>query len=288
MKAVFKHELSSYFTGVTGYIFGAFILLFAGIFCMVYNLQYSYTNFELVLGNMSFIFLIVVPVLTMKVLAEERRQKTDQLLYSLPISMMDVVLGKYGAMLVVFLVPLGVISIYPLALTFWGNVYLPAAYSSVAAFFLLGSALMAVGMFVSSLTDNQAVAAGLCFVVMLINYYISSLASFLPTTANASFVAFMIVILVICVIFRLMTKNTLTALILGGVGEGALLVAYSLDSSKFEGLFAEVISELSLFDRFYEFIDGVFDLTSVVYYLTVIAVFLFISVQSLEKRRWSE
>lgn len=94
MKAVFRHELSSYFTNLTGYVFGAFLLLFAGIFTMVYNLKSALTNFEYVLGNMSFVFLVIVPILTMRVLAEERRQKTDQLLYSLPLTMTKVVLGK--------------------------------------------------------------------------------------------------------------------------------------------------------------------------------------------------
>ncbi|MBQ6874827.1 MAG: ABC transporter permease subunit [Lachnospiraceae bacterium] len=288
MKAIFKHELSSYLTGVTGYVFGAFVLLFAGIFSMVYNLQYGYTNFEYALSNMSFIFLIIVPVLTMRVLAEERRQKTDQLLYSLPISMVDVVMGKYLAILVVFLIPMAIISLYPLVLSQWGNVFLPASYGAIVAFYLLGASLLAIGMFVSSLTDNQAVAAGLCFVIMLLSYYLSALADFLPTTAKASYTAFAVLILIVAVIFRMMTKNTLSTLILAIVGEGALFVAYSVNSSSFEGLFASVISEVSVFDRFYEFINGVFNLTSVVYYLTVIAIFLFITVQSLEKRRWSE
>ncbi len=87
MKAVLRHELSSCFTNLSGYVFGAFLLLFAGIYTMVYNLQSATTNFEYVLGSMSFVFLIIVPILTMRVLAEERRQKTDQLLYSLPLSM---------------------------------------------------------------------------------------------------------------------------------------------------------------------------------------------------------
>lgn len=107
MKAVFRHELSSYFTGMTGYVFGAFLLLFAGIYTMAVNLNAGLSNFEYVLSNLSFIFLIIVPILTMRVIAEERRQRTDQLLYSLPLSMTGVALGKYAALLVVFLVPTG-------------------------------------------------------------------------------------------------------------------------------------------------------------------------------------
>ena len=109
MKAVFRHELSSYFTGVTGYVFGAFVLLFTGIYTMVYNLQSASVNFEYVLGSMSFVFLIIVPIATMRILAEERRQKNDQLLYSLPITMTQVVLGKLAALLVAFAAPLAII-----------------------------------------------------------------------------------------------------------------------------------------------------------------------------------
>ena len=105
MSAIFKHELSSYFKGMTGYVFGAFLMLFIGIYTVVYNLTAKMVTFEPVLGGISFIFMIIVPILTMRVLAEERRQKTDQLLYSLPISMTDVVVGKYLAMLVTFLIP---------------------------------------------------------------------------------------------------------------------------------------------------------------------------------------
>lgn len=91
MTAVFQREMGAYFHGVTGYLFMAFVLVFAGIYTMVYNLSGLYANFEYVLDAISFIYLIAVPVLTMRSLAEEKRQRTDQLLYSLPIRLVDVV-----------------------------------------------------------------------------------------------------------------------------------------------------------------------------------------------------
>lgn len=288
MRAVFRHELSSYFSNVTGYVFGAFLLLFTGIYTMVYNLRAALTNFEYVLGNMSFIFLIIVPILTMRVIAEERRQRTDQLLYSLPLTMTKVVLGKYAALLVMFLIPLAIVSLYPILLSAFGNVYLPAAFSAIVGFFFLGAALIAIGVFVSSITESQAVAAGLCFVVMLVNYFISDLASYVSSTAFASFAAFTAAILVVGLIFRLMTRSGLASLILMALLEVCLLVGYILKSSAFAGLFPRIMEQLSLFDRFYQFVDGIFDLRSIVYFLTVIGIFLFLSVQSLEKRRWSE
>lgn len=288
MKAVFRHELSSYFTGVTGWVFAAFLLLFAGLYTMAYNLRSALANFEYVLGAMSFVFLVIVPILTMKVIAEERRQRTDQLLYSLPLSMTRVVLGKYLALLAVFAEPMLLICLYPLLLCAFGEVYLPAACSAVFGFYLLGAALIAVGMFISSLTESQAVAAGLCFIVMLLNYFISSLASYVSSSAGASLAAFTVLVLVIGGIFRLMTRSGFASLVLMAVLEGLLLAGYLLDSAAFEDLFPTLMEQLSLFDRFYGFVDGIFDLRSVVYFLTIIGVFLFLSVQSLEKRRWSE
>ena len=226
MRAVFRHELSSYFTGVTGYVFSAFLLLFTGIYTMVYNLQSASVHFEYVLGSMSFVFLIIVPILTMRVLAEERRQKTDQLLYSLPLTMTQVVLGKFAAMLVVFAAPMAVICLYPVVLSAYGNVYLPAAYGAIVGFFFLGMALLAIGMYISSVTESQAVAAGLCFVVMLVNYFLSDLAGFASSTAYSSLAALALTALIVCGIVYLMTKNGFVSLLLAAVLEAGLIGGY--------------------------------------------------------------
>ena len=288
MKAVFCHELSSKLRSMTAYVFGAFLLLFAGIYIAFYNLQYALASYEYALGGMSFIFLVAVPVLTMGVLAEERRQKTDQLLYSLPLTMTQVILGKYGALLVMLLIPTAVMAYYPILLLSFGNMWLPTAYSCLLSFFLLGASLLAIGMFVSSVTENQAVSAGLCFVVMLMNYFIGDLATLVPVTAGASFLALTALILVLALIVRLMTKSTFAAIVAGAVLEIGLAVFYFLSPASFEGLFAAIIGELSLFERFFSALEGVLDLTGVIYYLSVIGIFLFLSVQSMEKRRWSE
>lgn len=288
MNAVFRHEVSSHFHSLSAYVFGAFLLLFGGVYTMVMNLNNLLTNFEFVMGNMAFIFLIIVPILTMRVLAEERRQKTDQLLYSLPISMTDVVLGKFGALLVMLLIPLAIIALYPVVLSAFGNIHFPTAYGAMLGFFLLGAALIAIGLFISSITESQAVAAGLCFVVMLLNYYISDLATFVAATAFASFSAFAAVIVILALLINMMTKNGTISLIFAAVGEGALLAGYLLNASSFEGLFPKVMESLSLFDRFYVFVNGVFDLSAVVYFITVIALSLFLSVQSMERRRWND
>lgn len=145
MTAVLKHELKSYFHSLTAYVFGAFLLAFVGIGAMLYNLQAAVSNFEFVLSFSSLVFVVIVPILTMRVIAEERKQKTDQLLYALPITTTQVVLGKYLALLVVYLVPVCFICFYPLLFAQFGEVYLLTSYGSIAAFFLMGAALIRLG-----------------------------------------------------------------------------------------------------------------------------------------------
>ena len=154
MMAVLKHELRNDFHSFAAYVFGAFLLAIVGVGSMLYNLQAAVSNFEYVLSFGSIVFVVIVPILTMRVIAEERRQKTDQLLYALPITTTQVVLGKFAALLVVYLIPLAVISFYPLLFAQFGDVYLPTSYGSLFAIFLLGAALIALGIFLSSLTDN--------------------------------------------------------------------------------------------------------------------------------------
>ncbi len=287
MKAIFKHELSGFFNSVSAYVFGAFLLLFAGIYTMVYNLRNGLTNFEYVIAGMVIIFLIAIPVLTMKVIAEERRQKTDTLLYSLPVSMTQVVLGKYFAMLVVMALPLCIIGLYPLVLKAYGNVNITTAYSTLAAFFLLGAALIAMGLFISSLTESQAVAAGVCFAVMLVNYFISSLASYVSDAPFASFMAFFLLIIITAVLVRFMTKSAAAAILTFLVPGGVLIAFFSVDSSKFQSVFPNLMDKISVFERFYTIVDGIFDVTSAVYMISVAVLFVFLTVQSMDKRRYS-
>lgn len=232
MTAIFRRELRSYFNSVTGYAFAAFLLLFTGIYTMGICLAGGYTNYEYVLGNMAFIFLLIVPIVTMKVFAEEKKQKTDQLLYALPLGMTKIVLGKYLALLVVFAVPMVIVAVYPLLLSMYGTLNLKVVYCTVIGFILLGAALLSIGTFISSLTESQPIAGGLTFLVLLINYLSSSIASAI------------------------------------GVGR-------------------DFIESLDLFARLDQFVYGIFDVGNVIFYLTVTAFFLFLTVQSLEKRRWS-
>ena len=287
MRAVFKHELRQYFDSMTAYVFGAFLLLFIGIGSMLYNLQSAVSNFEFVLNFASIVFVVIVPVLTMRTLSEERKQKTDQLLYALPISTTQVILGKYAALLLVFLIPLCFVALYPLLFAQFGEVYLPTAYGSLFAFFLLGAALIAVGVFLSSLTDNQGLAAGLGIGALLLNYYSVSLSEYVSSTAVGSLVTFAVLIVCLGLIIRALTRNDMLSIAVGLVLLAALIGVYALDGTALEGLLPDIMKTLSLFSRFSVFVNGVFDLTGVVYFLSVTVFFLFLAVQSMEKRRYN-
>ncbi len=287
MRAVYLKELKLNFTGFTGYLYGAFILLFVGIYTMAINLSGGYAQFEYVLESMAFIYLIGCPVLTMRAFAEEKRSKTDQLLYSLPIRLSDVVVGKYLAMLTVSLLPVAVVSAYPLLLSGYGHVDMRSAYASILMFFLLGACLTSIGMFISSVTENQVTSAVVTLVIMLITYFMTSLASYVSTASSSSLIALSALALVLAAIVYLFTKNLSVAFLTAAALVGALLIAYAIDASAFSGLFPALMKKLSLFERFYGTIGGMFDLTAIVYYLSIIGVFLFFTTETLEKRRWS-
>ncbi len=288
MIAVFQKELNAYFKGVMGYLFTAFVLLFAGIYTMAYNLSGAYANFEYVLSAISFIYLICVPIVTMRSLAEERRSRTDQLLYALPIRLSGVVLGKYLAMVCVLAVPVCVMALYPLILSQFGAVSFPAAYGALLGFFLLGACLLSVGLLISALTESQVAAAVITLVTLLLLYFCSSLASFLPASGQANLVILCVFAAALAWLLYALSRNVPVAVLFGLAGIGGLLIWYSTDAAAFSGLVGDLVSHLSVFDRFDPFVDGIFDIGAVVYYLSIIGVLLFFTVQAMEKRRWSE
>ncbi len=278
MIAVLKHELKSYFHSLTAYFFGAFLLIITGVGVMIYNINQAVANFEYVLYYDCLILIIIVPILTMRVVAEEKRQKTDQLLYALPISTTQVVIGKYLSLLTVFLIPLCVVSIYPLIFSQYGDVYLPTSYGSIFAFFMMGAALISIGTFISSLTENQGIAAGISLAVILFNYFSVTISEYVSATAFGSAITLAIVAVLFAFLIRYLTKNDNVAYTIGLALVAIIMMLFIIDSSMFEGLVPNIMSQLSLFDRFYVFIDGIFDVTAIIYYLTVIVFFLFLTV----------
>ena len=159
MLAIYKREVRSYFNSMIGCVFAAFLTIIGGVYFMVYNLYSGYPFFAYSLAGVIFMLLISVPVLSMKSFAEDRKNKTDQLLLTSPVSLVEIVLGKYLAMVTVFAIPCVIYCIFPLIIKLQGTAHFLVDYSSILAFFLLGCVFIAIGMFLSSLTESPVIAA---------------------------------------------------------------------------------------------------------------------------------
>ena len=183
MTAVYKRELRTYFQSMTGPVFIAFLLAFTGIYFVAYNLSAGYPYFSYTLSGSLIVFLVGIPLITMRSFSEERRSRTDQLLLTAPVSLFRIVMGKYFAMITVIAIPNVIFCIYPLIIRSQGTAYLTVDYISIFVFFLLGCVYAAIGMFISALTESQMIAFISTFGILLVLYLwdgILSLSRLLP------------------------------------------------------------------------------------------------------------
>ena len=192
MKAIYKRELRAYFCSFTGWLFVAVNLFVMGIYIYAYNMAMGYPTISYVLQSIVFTFLVTVPLLTMRVLSEERKNKTDQLILAAPVSVGKIVLGKYLALLTVLLIPTAFMGVLPLFLRMGGEFQMGVSYASLFGFFLYGGLAIAVGLFVSALTESVVIAAILSFGALFLGYImagISSLLTYLGTSAVTKAIA---------------------------------------------------------------------------------------------------
>ena len=287
MTAIYKRELKSYLTSMVGYLFIFFVLVLTGIYFSAYQLSAAYPKFETTLSAVTFVFLIGVPILTMRVLAEERKQKTDQLLLTVPVSVGNIVTGKYLALVTVYAIPILVLCTYPLIMSKFGTVDFGTAYTAILGFFLLGCANIAIGLFMSALTESQVIAAVLTFVLLFAFYMMNGISSFFSKTSMSTCVTFGLLILAAAIIVYTMIKNVLISAAVGVIGEVILVIVYLLKSSIFEGGIQKVLDIFNLSGHFDNFTNNIFDIKGIVYFLSVIAVCLFLTMQSILKRRWN-
>jgi ABC-2 type transport system permease protein len=288
MIAVYKKELRSYFTSMVGYSAITMILVMAGIFVKIVCFDNGIPMMEYALPTVSMILLLAVPIITMSSFAAEKQTKTDQLLYSLPISTSSIVAGKYFAMLTVFAVPTLILGLVPAILTLYGNVDLFATYSALLVFFLLIAAMTAICMFASTLTDTPITAAVLGAAVLVATYYSATLTSVIPKTEIASLIAFLVLGASVALAVYAFVRDFYIAAAVGTVIELAIAVTYYFNSSLFLGLIQRAVSAFSLFDRFDIAVrSAVLDINTVVYYLSVSLLFAFLTVQTVEKRRYN-
>ena len=270
-----------------GYVFIFFILLLEGIYFTAYNLQNAYPLFGTTLSAITFIFLILVPVLTMKTIAEERKQKTDQLLLTAPVSVSEIVLGKFLAVATVYVIPVVIICLYPLIMGKYGTVSYGMAYTAVLGFALLGFAQIAVGVFWSSVTENPVIAAVVTFIVLFVCYMITGIGSLIPDSSMASLACYMLLVLLAAVWIYHMIQNLWIAAVIGIAGEAALTITYVVKSTLFEGSIQKFLAVFDITSHFDNFTNGILDLQGVIYFLSVIIIFLVLTVQTITKRRWN-
>ncbi|HHY81217.1 MAG TPA: ABC transporter permease [Clostridiales bacterium] len=287
MLAIIKKEFLTYFKSMTGYIFMASLLFFVGLFFVMSNLLSLSPDYNTVLSNITFVFLLVVPILTMRLMAEETRQKTDQLLLTSPVSLTEIVMGKYlGAVSVLFLT-LAITWIYPIILSTMGSVTWSEVIGGYIGFFLFGSALIAVGLFISSITDNQVIAAVATFTTLLLLWFIDSIIGNLPTDRIAGMIFAGVLAAAVAFIFYMATRNLFVS---GGillVGILAIAAGYIFKPAIYNGLIGKVLSWFSLLSRYEDFSLGIFSISPIIYYISFSGVFVFLTVRMLEKKRWS-
>ena len=287
MTAIFKREFRSYFTGMVGYAVAAVSLFFLGLYFTNRNLLYQSSDFAGVLYTTTLILLFLLPAVSMRSFAEERRARTDQLLLTSPVSIPAIVAGKFLAQLAVFCVPLTAAAVMPQILTAFGKVSLISAYAALLGYILLGGACLAVGTFISCLTENQIVAYLASFVVLLIAYLMNGIKTMFTSGNILAFVVFALVLLAASAAVGVVCKNILAGGAVLVVGAAALFALFILRPAWLLSAFDAVLTALALFAPYAEIIGGSFSLPVVLYYLSVIGVFLFFTGQTLERRRWN-
>lgn len=288
MFAIIKKELRQYLYSMIGFVFLAFFLAIVGLYTWAANMAQGIGNFELTLSNITFMYIILIPILTMRIVAEENKQRTDQLLYTSPISLTKVIVGKYLAVLALFTIGILVISLYPLLLHKYGEgVRLSLAYSGLIGFFLLGAANIAVGLFISSLTESQVIAAVLSFVVLLLSNMLSAIVTMLPSDSLSQALYLAVIWIAICVAAYNMMKNIIVSAALAVIGEAAIWCIYGVKRSLYEGILTKVADALTLSNKYTDFGLGILKYDAILYYLSVIFIFVFLTIQMIKKKRFN-
>lgn len=287
MNAIYKKEIKSYFNSMTGYLFVGFFLALISLYHYVYNFANGLANYAYALDGVSIFFIFLVPVITMKSMAEEKKQKTDQLLFTSPVSPVEVILGKYFAMATLLIGVMVLICVQPFVMSKFGPVNLKGAYLSIVAFTLLGLAYLAIGLFISSVSENQIMAAVITFAVILFSCLIDAITNLFGTDAKTAWIVYSVIFILITVVTYILMKNIIVSACVFAVTEVTMAVIYALAPQVLEGSISKVFSWISVQGRLLNAFYGLFSLSDFVYLISVIVLFVFLTIQGAEKRRWS-
>ena len=288
MIAIYKRELRSYFRSMIGYVFIAFLVAYTGIYFLAYNLNYGYPYFSYVLSGIMFVYLVAIPILTMRCFAEDKKNKTDQMLLTAPVSLFKIVLGKYLAMVTIMAIPCLIYLIFPLIIKAQGTAYILVDYLAIFVFFLLGCVYIAIGMFVSSLTESVIIAAIGAFGILLLTYLWSGILNFIPSAAWANAVAVAVLLSLVVLAIWNMTKNIVISGVLELIVVAGTIITYVVKKSVFESLLSTFLGKLELTEVFSNIADNhLLDVSGIILYLSLIVLFFFLTMQMIQKRRWS-
>ena len=277
MRAIYERELKSYFYSMTGYVFIAFLTMFMGIYFMVYNMINGYPYFSYTLNSTLMILMIAVPILTMRSMADERRSRTDQMRLTSPVSLWGIIMGKYLSMITIFAVPMAIACLCPLIIKANGTAYLAEDYASILAFFLLGCVYIAIGLFISSLTESQLIAAAGTFGILLLLILWPGLLSFMPTTALGSLAGLLILWSLVCFVMYRLTSHVPLALGLEALGVMGLAGTYLVKQSLLEHALTDILGKIVLTDVFNNIAGThILDIGGLVYYVSAAAILLYI------------
>ena len=287
MFAIFKRELRSYFQTPIGFLFMGLFLLLTGIFFAFGNLFTGRSEYMSFLGNILFIFLFAVPLLTMRLFSEEKKQKTDQLLLTSPVSVMAIVCGKFFAALAVYCATLLVTVSYAAVIAVYGDLQAWETLGSYIGFIFLGASYISVGVLISAATENQIAAALLTFFALMIIWMLDPLARAIPSTTQAGFISAVVLLGCLVIFLFLSTRNW--AIALGTAVLGALVIGlfYFFNRSVFFGFIQNFMGWFSLNRRYESFSVGLLRVDSLLYYVSFSGLFLFLTVRLIEKRRWN-
>lgn len=288
MRAIYIKEMKSYFHSLSAYLFLALFLAISGVYFSVICMSYGYTDYAAnIYSSITIIFVIIVPILTMRLMAEERKQKTDQLLLTTPVRVTGIILGKYFAVLTLLFAAVVITFIQAAILSMYGDVNWMTVLTGGLGYFLVGASLLAIGLFISSITDSQMIAAGISFGVVLICMLLPNLSDIVPGRARYTYIVCGIVIVLLAWFFIEETKSWKAGALTAVAGAAVVGLAAWIKPGIFDNGLSKIIDWFSLMDRFNDFCSGILNASSVVYYLSFIAVFIFLSIQTIEKRRWN-
>ncbi len=295
MLAIYKKEMKQFFISMIGYAFIAFLLLVVG-FCFYYvNVKNAspFVGYSFDVPYIPMIFLILVPVITMKLFADEKATKTDQILFTAPVTIADIVWGKFLAVATIFTIPVIIMCSFPLVLKDFAseNIDFPMinSYVAILGFWLMGLSYFAIGLYISSIVDNQVISAVVTFAVLFFSFVAQYFAEILPATEITGLAGVIIVIILIALVYffllRGLRSTPFVTLIIVAVGITAAVIIYVINSSLYTNVLQNILYALSIDHNLDDYLLDYFDIPALLYNISIIGVALYLTTQSIQKRR---